>query len=100
MREETFGPLIPIQKVSSDEEAIDLMNDSTFGLTASIWSKDIEKATALLKDVEAGTVFINRSDFPAPELTWVGWKESGKGSSMGYEGWSGFIKFKSWNIKA
>lgn len=99
MREETFGPLIPVQKVSSDEEAIALMNDSNFGLTASVWSKDIAKAQSLLKKVKAGTAFVNRSDFPAPDLAWTGWKESGKGVSMGWHGWGGAFKVRSWNVK-
>jgi acyl-CoA reductase-like NAD-dependent aldehyde dehydrogenase len=66
MKDETFGPVIPVMKVSSDEEAVRLMNDSEFGLTASIWSKDTDKAYALCEKVEAGTVFVNRCDFPSP----------------------------------
>lgn len=66
MTEETFGPVLPVMKVESDEEAVKLMNDSEFGLTASIWTKDVPKAEDLIEQVEAGTVFINRSDFPSP----------------------------------
>ena len=66
MKDETFGPVIPVMKVSSDEEAVRLMNDSEFGLTASIWSKDTDRAYALCEQVEAGTVFVNRCDFPSP----------------------------------
>lgn len=66
MTEETFGPVIPVMKVKSDTEAIKLMNDSQFGLTASIWTKDVAKAQELIDDVEAGTVFVNRCDYPAP----------------------------------
>lgn len=99
MRDETFGPIIPVQKVGSDEEAIELMNDSNFGLTASIWTTDTARGLELLSEVEAGTVFLNRSDYPAPELTWTGWKESGKGSTMGYEGWGAVTKNRAWNIK-
>lgn len=66
MTEETFGPVIPVQKVKSDSEAIKLMNDSEFGLTASIWTKDTSKGFELADDVEAGTVFVNRCDFPSP----------------------------------
>lgn len=66
MTEETFGPIIPVQKVKNDDEAIRLMNDSQFGLTASIWTKDTEKGHALADDVEAGTVFVNRCDYPSP----------------------------------
>jgi acyl-CoA reductase-like NAD-dependent aldehyde dehydrogenase len=66
MTEETFGPVIPVMKVKSDEEAIKLMNDSEFGLTASIWTKDTKKGEDLAESVEAGTVFVNRCDYPAP----------------------------------
>jgi acyl-CoA reductase-like NAD-dependent aldehyde dehydrogenase len=66
MTEETFGPIIPIMKVRDDDEAVKLMNDSQFGLTASIWTKDVGRGEELAEDVEAGTVFINRCDFPSP----------------------------------
>ena len=66
MKDETFGPVIPVMKVKSDEEAVALMNDSEFGLTASIWTKDTDKGYELCDDVEAGTVFVNRCDFPSP----------------------------------
>ena len=66
MTEETFGPVIPVMKVKDDAEAIKLMNDSQFGLTASIWTKDVSKGHELAEDVEAGTVFVNRCDYPAP----------------------------------
>lgn len=66
MTEETFGPVIPVMKVKSDDEAIKLMNDSQFGLTASIWTKDTEKGAQLAEIVDAGTVFVNRCDFPSP----------------------------------
>lgn len=66
MTEETFGPIIPVMKVKGDAEAIKLMNDSEFGLTASIWTKDTAKGAELAEDVDAGTVFVNRCDFPSP----------------------------------
>jgi acyl-CoA reductase-like NAD-dependent aldehyde dehydrogenase len=66
MTEETFGPVIPVMKVKSDEEAVGLMNDSEFGLTASIWTKDTDKGFELAETVDAGTVFVNRCDFPSP----------------------------------
>lgn len=71
MAEETFGPIIPVMKVKGDAEAIKLMNDSQFGLTASIWTKDTEKGHELIDDVEAGTVFVNRCDYPAPVSLFV-----------------------------
>ena len=66
MTEETFGPVIPVMKVRSDEEAVELMNDSEFGLTASIWTKDSVVAEKLIEKIEAGTVFVNRADYPSP----------------------------------
>ena len=69
MTEETFGPIIPVMKVKNDNEAIKLMNDSEFGLTASVWTKDTAKGAELAGNVEAGTVFVNRCDFPSPVRT-------------------------------
>ncbi len=66
MREETFGPVIPIMKVQSDDEAVALMNNSDYGLTASVWTKDIKAGEELVERIEAGTVYINRCDFPSP----------------------------------
>lgn len=66
MRDETFGPVIPIMKVQSDDEAVALMNDSDYGLTASVWTKDIKAGEELVERIEAGTVYINRCDFPSP----------------------------------
>jgi acyl-CoA reductase-like NAD-dependent aldehyde dehydrogenase len=66
MTEETFGPVIPVMKVKSDSEAVRFMNDSEFGLTASIWTKDTDKGAELAEEVDAGTVFVNRCDFPSP----------------------------------
>ncbi|EAW14423.1 aldehyde dehydrogenase family protein [Aspergillus clavatus NRRL 1] len=99
MTEETFGPVIPVMKVESDEEAIKLMNDSEFGLTASIWTKDVAKAEDLIEQVEAGTVFINRSDFPSPDLAWTGWKNSGRGVTLSKFGFEQFVKLKSYHVK-
>ncbi|KAF2396685.1 aldehyde dehydrogenase [Trichodelitschia bisporula] len=99
MKEETFGPIIPVMKVADDAEAIRLMNDSNFGLTASIWTKDVEKGHELVDEVEAGTVFVNRCDFPSPDLAWIGWKDSGKGQTLSKFGFDQFVKLKSYHIK-
>ncbi|KAF2129581.1 betaine aldehyde dehydrogenase 2 [Dothidotthia symphoricarpi CBS 119687] len=99
MTEETFGPVIPVMKVKDDAEAIKLMNDSQFGLTASIWTKDVSKGHELIDDVEAGTVFVNRCDYPAPDLAWVGWKDSGKGQTLSKFGFDQFVKLKSYHVK-
>ncbi|KAI9618499.1 hypothetical protein H4Q26_012320 [Puccinia striiformis f. sp. tritici PST-130] len=101
MKEETFGPVIAIMSVQDDQEAIQLMNDSEFGLTASIWTKDLELAELELStQIEAGTVFVNRCDFPAADLAWIGWKNSGKGLSLSKFGFDQFIKLKSIHIKS
>lgn len=99
MTEETFGPVIPVMKVKSDAEAIKLMNDSQFGLTASVWTKDVEKGHELCDDIEAGTVFVNRCDYPAADLAWIGWKDSGKGQTLSKFGFDQFVKLKSYHVK-
>ena len=88
MTQESFGPVVGIQSVESDQEALQLMNDSEYGLTASIWTNDKNKALELADDLETGTCFMNRCDYLDPALAWVGVKNSGRGctlSSMGYE---------------
>lgn len=99
MNDETFGPVIPIMKVGNDEEAVRLMNDSEFGLTASIWTKNDNEGENLAERVEAGTVFVNRADFPSPDLAWTGWKNSGKGVTLSKFGFEQFVKLKSFHIK-
>ncbi|THC90546.1 hypothetical protein EYZ11_009987 [Aspergillus tanneri] len=99
MTEETFGPVIPVMRVASDEEAIKLMNSSEFGLTASVWTKDVTKAEDLIEQIEAGTVFINRSDYPSPDLAWTGWKNSGRGVTLSKFGFEQFVKLKSYHVK-
>ncbi|KAJ0165115.1 Succinate-semialdehyde dehydrogenase [NADP(+)] [Colletotrichum tanaceti] len=99
MTEETFGPVIPVQRVKSDDEAVQLMNDSEFGLTASIWTKDTDRGYALADQVEAGTVFVNRCDYPSPDLAWTGWKNSGKGQTLSRFGFDQFVKLKSYHLK-
>ena len=99
MRDETFGPVLPVMKVRGDEEAVALMNDSPFGLTATIWTKDVPRGEELADAVQAGTVFVNRADYPAPDLAWTGWKESGKGVTMGRWGFEQFVKMRSVHVK-
>ena len=99
MQDETFGPVIPVLSVKSDEQAIEWMNDNQFGLTASIWTKDVAKGNELANDVEAGTVFVNRADYPAPDLAWVGWKDSGKGQTLSRFGFDQFVRLKSYHLK-
>jgi len=88
MREESFGPVVGIMAVSGDEEAVTLMNDSPFGLTASIWTQDENAAATIAGQVNTGTVFMNRCDYLDPALAWTGIGHSGRGctlSSLGYE---------------
>lgn len=99
MTDETFGPVIPVMKVKGDAEAVTLMNDSEFGLTASIWTKDTDKGYRLAEEVEAGTVFVNRCDYPSPDLALTGYKKSGKGPMLGRFGFEQFIKSKSFHAK-
>lgn len=99
MTEETFGPVLGIMKVSSDQEAIELMNDSKYGLTASIWTSDAIKAVEIGDQIETGTWFMNRCDYIDPALAWVGAKESGLGFSMSKQGYSQFTRPKSYHLK-
>ncbi|GAA5803780.1 aldehyde dehydrogenase [Helicostylum pulchrum] len=99
MTEETFGPVLCIMKVSSDEEAIKLMNDSKYGLTASIWTSNEKRAVEIGDQIETGTWFMNRCDYIDPALAWVGAKESGLGFSMSKQGYSQFTRLKSYHLK-
>src|SRR3546814_13948743 len=82
MTEESFGPVVGIMKVGSDEEAVRLMNDSAYGLTASIWTADPAAAEALSGEIQTGTVFMNRADYTDPMLAWTGGKATGPGAQL------------------
>jgi acyl-CoA reductase-like NAD-dependent aldehyde dehydrogenase len=99
MREETFGPAVGIMKVASDEEALRLMNDSPFGLTAAIYSSDVERAEALGDALETGTVFMNRCDYLDPALAWTGVKNSGRGCTLSRVGYEQLTRPKSYHFK-
>ncbi|KAK2733982.1 hypothetical protein FQN55_003078 [Onygenales sp. PD_40] len=99
MTNETFGPIIPVMKVKDDAEAVRLMNDSDLGLTASVWTKDLAVAEQLIEQIEAGTVFVNRADYPSPDLAWTGWKNSGRGVTLSQFGFDQFVKLKSFHLK-
>ena len=99
MHEETFGPAIGIARVANEHEGIALMNDSAFGLTASIWSGDFERASRLAEDVEAGTVFANRCDYLDPALAWTGVKDSGFGCSLSNLGFQPVTRPKSYHLR-
>ena len=87
MQEESFGPLIPVLAVDSDEEAIERMRETRFGLTASVWTGDRDRAERIASELEFGTVFQNRCDFLDPALPWTGYGESGKGSTLSRYGY-------------
>lgn len=99
MREETFGPVVGIMKVKDDEEAIALMNDSDFGLTASIWTSDAEAAEAIGARLETGTVFQNRCDYLDPALCWTGCKDTGRGAGLSVLGYMALTRPKSYYLK-
>ncbi|MGS2723927.1 aldehyde dehydrogenase family protein [Porticoccus sp. GXU_MW_L64] len=99
MTEESFGPVVGIQAVSGDDEAIRLMNDSEFGLTAAIFSRDTEAAAALGEQVDTGTFFVNRCDYLDPALAWTGVKNSGRGCTLSSLGFDAFTRPKSFHIK-
>jgi len=99
MREESFGPVVGIMKVSSDEEAIKLMNDSDFGLTASLWTRDLERAQRVGDQIETGTVFMNRADYLDPGLCWTGCKDTGRGGGLSVIGYHNLTRPKSYHLK-
>lgn len=99
MMEESFGPVVGIMKVKDDEEALRLMNDSPYGLTASIWTEDYDTAAALGARVETGTVFMNRADYLDPALCWTGCKDTGRGGSLSYLGFHSVTRPKSYHLK-
>jgi acyl-CoA reductase-like NAD-dependent aldehyde dehydrogenase len=99
MREETFGPVVGIMKVRDDEEAIQLMNDSPYGLTASIWTTDMERAAEIGDQVETGTVFMNRCDYVDPGLVWTGVKDTGRGAALSKFGFDALTRPKSYHLR-
>jgi acyl-CoA reductase-like NAD-dependent aldehyde dehydrogenase len=99
MREETFGPAVGIMSVGSDEEAVRLMNDSEFGLTAAIFSADAARAETLGDALETGTVFLNRCDYLDPALAWTGVKNSGRGCTLSRVGFEQLTRPKSYHFR-
>jgi acyl-CoA reductase-like NAD-dependent aldehyde dehydrogenase len=100
MREESFGPIIGIQTVADDQEAVRLMNDSDYGLTAGVYSKDRGRAEAILGQVDAGSVYWNCCDRVSPRLPWTGRRHSGIGSTLSREGIRTFLQPKAWHLRA
>ncbi|MDR6917935.1 acyl-CoA reductase-like NAD-dependent aldehyde dehydrogenase [Pseudomonas sp. 3296] len=99
MREESFGPVVGIMPVEGDDEAIALMNDSEFGLSASIWTQDLAAAERLGNEIDTGTVFMNRCDYLDPALAWTGVKNSGRGVTLSRLGYEHLTRAKSFHLR-
>jgi acyl-CoA reductase-like NAD-dependent aldehyde dehydrogenase len=99
MMEESFGPVVGIMNVASDEAAVELMNDSPYGLTASIWTADADAAERIGDGISTGTVFMNRCDYVDPSLAWTGVKDTGRGASMSRLGFEALTRPKSYHLR-
>jgi acyl-CoA reductase-like NAD-dependent aldehyde dehydrogenase len=99
MMDETFGPVVGIMKVKDDAEAIRLMNDSPYGLTASIWSRDMDAAERIGAQIETGTVYMNRCDYLDPGLAWTGVKDTGRGATLSRVGYESLTRPKSYHLR-
>lgn len=100
MQSESFGPVLGVMPVAGDAEAVALMNDSPFGLTASVWGQDIDRARSVCDRAEAGTVFVNRCDYLDPALAWTGVKHSGRGATLSKIGYETLTRPKSYHIRS
>jgi acyl-CoA reductase-like NAD-dependent aldehyde dehydrogenase len=94
-RQESFGPILPVMSVDSDEDALEKMNASQLGLTASVWTSDRDRAARFARSLECGTVFMNRCDYLDPAMPWSGWKDSGRGVSLGALGLDALTRTKA-----
>jgi acyl-CoA reductase-like NAD-dependent aldehyde dehydrogenase len=99
MREESFGPVVGIMPFSTEDQAVALANDSPYGLTASIWTRDTDRAADLGARIETGTVFMNRCDYLDPALTWTGVKDTGRGTSLSHLGYLSVTRAKSYHLR-
>ena len=99
MREEIFGPVAGVMQVSGDDEAVRLMNDSDFGLTAAVWTRDVEAARALGARVQPGTRFMNRCDYLDTAMARVGVKDSGRGCTLSRVGYEHLTRPKSFHLR-
>lgn len=99
MKDESFGPVVGIMRVKDDDEAIRLMNDSPYGLTASIWTSDLDAAERIGAQVQTGTVYMNRCDYLDPALTWTGVKDTGRGASLSRIGYEMLTRPKSFHLR-
>ncbi len=99
MRDESFGPVVGIMPVADDDEAIALMNDCAYGLTASLWTGNAARAAAIGRRIETGTVFMNRADYLDPGLCWTGCKDTGRGGALSVIGFHNLTRPKSYHLK-
>ena len=99
MREESFGPVVGIMPVTDDDHALAMMNDSPYGLTASLWTADPDRALALGRRVETGTVFLNRADYVDPGVCWTGCKDTGRGGAMSTLGYQAVTRPRSYHLR-
>jgi acyl-CoA reductase-like NAD-dependent aldehyde dehydrogenase len=99
MTEETFGPVVGVMPVDSDDEAVQLMNDSDYGLTASVWTADVDAAVAIGDRIDTGTVYLNRCDYLDPALAWTGVKDSGRGVSLSRLAYEALTRPKSFHLR-
>lgn len=99
MREESFGPVVGIMRITDDEQAVRLMNDSRYGLTASVWTEDLEAAERIGARTETGTFFVNRCDYLDPALAWTAVKDSGHGASLSALGFAQLTRPKSFYVR-
>ena len=99
MREESFGPVIGIMKVKNDQEALDLMQDTDYGLTASVYSESFDRAQKILSHINAGTAYWNCCDRVSAAVPWSGRKQSGFGVTLSHQGIRAFTKTKAYHMK-
>jgi acyl-CoA reductase-like NAD-dependent aldehyde dehydrogenase len=100
MREESFGPIIGIQEVADDAEAVALMNDTEYGLTAAVYTRDRSRAERVLAEVNAGSAYWNCCDRVSPRLPWSGRKHSGLGTTLSLAGIRAFVQPKAWHLRS
>jgi acyl-CoA reductase-like NAD-dependent aldehyde dehydrogenase len=100
MRDESFGPIIGIQRVAADDEAIALMNDTEYGLTAGVYTSDEARARRILSQVDAGSAYWNCCDRVSPRLPWSGRRHSGIGSTLSTLGIQAFVRPRAWHLRA
>ena len=100
MKEESFGPIIGIQRVKNDQEAFELMNDTEYGLTAAVFSQDQDRARSILEKLSVGTAYWNCCDRVSPEVPWTGRRHSGLGATLGYQGIRAFVQPKAYHLRS